>query len=173
MPGPGRAAVLAATAILAACAPSSVPLPPQRRTFTGPERHPFAAFVNLADPHAEAYIVRGVRPEGRWAWTAQRAELRFRLEEPRAWRFAADLFIAGQTLRETGPVTISFFINGKLLGKLRADEAREFSFDQPVPPGWLDPAAPVAVAMEADPVWRGPDGKEFGFLLVSAGFRPQ
>ena len=159
--------------MLAQCGAASVPLPPQRRTYTGPEPRPFGAFVRITDPHSAAYLVSGLRPSGRWAWTARRAELRYWVPAGPAYRFTADLYIAVQTLKFTGPVTISVSVNGRRLGAVRCDAAREFFFDQPVPEGWLDAAKPVQVAMEADRYWVSGDGAEFGFLLVSAGFVPQ
>jgi hypothetical protein len=118
--------------------------------------------------------VSGIRPEDRrWAWTSRRAELRYWLPDDRPWRFALDLFIAGQTLQQTGPVTISCYINVKLLGSLRADEPREYTFEKPVPASWVGPGAPVSVVIETDKAKVSPNGTEFAFLLVSAGFLPQ
>jgi hypothetical protein len=99
--------------------------------------------------------------------------LRYWVPDDRPWRFALDLFMARQTLDETGPVKISCYINGKLLGSLNADEPREFTFEKPVPASWVGPGAPVSVVIETDKAFRSPKGTEFAFLLVSAGFLPQ
>jgi hypothetical protein len=172
--GLATAAVLAATLILACCAPASIPLPAQRRTWTGPERKPFGAFARISDPHSDGNIVSGVRPEDRrWAWTARRAELRYWLLEDRPWRFVLNLYIARETLTKTGPVKISCYINGKLLGALDADEGREYTFEKPVPGSWVGTAAPVSVVIETDKVLTAPDGTELAFLLTGAGFLPQ
>lgn len=167
------AAALAAVLLLAGCTPAAVPLPPQRPTYTGPEPAAFGPYLRVVSPHASAAILSGVRPEGRWGWTARRAALRFRIPDGRPYNFSANLYIAAQTLPATGPVAISFSIDGRRLGILRADEAREYTFEKPVPAGWLRPDATVVVAMEADKAWTAPDGVEYAFLLVGAGFAPR
>ncbi len=115
------------------------------------------------------YIVSGIGRSGdsRWRWAASRAEARFWLTEARSYEFALRLFIARQTFEQTGPVTISCFIGGKLLGRFRCDAAREFTFRKEVPPAWFDTEAPVSVVFETAPVWKN----EWAFLLVEAGFR--
>jgi hypothetical protein len=172
VPGLVTAAVVAAILMLAQCGGGSVALPPQRRSYSGPEPGAFGEFARVADPHCDGNFVRGFRPSGRWAWTARRAEMQFMVESG-ARKFNADIYLAGKTLKETGPVTISFYVNGRLLGAMRCDGAREFVFEKAVPKGWIDPARPVAVTLETDKAWVSPDGTEYGFLLVSAGFLPR
>lgn len=171
---PAFAAVLAAVLLQAACTPAEVPLPPQRPGYSGPDPAPYGAFVRIADPYAVAAIVSGVRPEGgRWAWTARRAELLLRIPDDRPYDFSANLYLAADTLRHTGPVAISFLIGGKRLGVLRCAEPREYTFTRAVPAGWLRAGTSVAVAFETDKVWTAPDGAEYAFLLVGAGFVPR
>ena len=172
VPELATAAVVAAILMLAQCGGESVALPPQRRSYSGPEPRAFGEFARVADPRCAGNFVRGFRPSGRWAWTARRAEMQFMVEGG-ARKFTADVYLAGQTLKETGPVSISFYVNGRLLGAMRCDTAREFVFEKPVPDGWVDPSRPVRVMLEADKAWVSPDGTEYGFLLVSAGFLPR
>lgn len=167
------AALLAAVLLQAGCTPAEAPLPPQRPTYSGPERAPYGAYLRVADPNAAAAIVSGVRPEARWGWTARHAKLRFHIPDGRAYDFSANLYLAAETLPRTGPVAISFAIDGKPLGVLRAGEPREYTFTRPVPAGWLRAGATVEVAIETDRVWTAPDGAEYAFLLVAAGFLPR
>lgn len=115
------------------------------------------------------YIVGGIDRSGdrRWRWVARRAETRFWLTEPRPYKFALRLFIANQTFEQTGPVTISCFIDGKLLERFRCDAPREFTFEKDVPAAWISTEAPTTVVFETDRVWK----EETAFLLVEAGFR--
>ena len=135
----------------------------------GPPARPLGPFLRASDPHAHLYIASGIERSGdrRWRWAARRAEARFWLTEARPYRFALRLFIASQTFEHTGPVTISCFVDGKLLARFRCDAAREFTFEKDVPPAWIATEAPVTVAFETDPVWKD----EWAFLLVEAGFR--
>lgn len=115
------------------------------------------------------YIAAGIERSGdrRWRWAARRAEARFWLVEPRPYKFALRLFIANQTFERTGPVTISCFTGGKLLGRFRCGAPREFAFEKDVPAAWIDTGAPMTVVLETDRVWKD----EWAFLLVEAGFR--
>jgi hypothetical protein len=171
--GVGAATVCGALLFLAACTGGSVPLPPQRRSYAGPEPREFGAFARVADPRDIGHLVRGLRPSGRWAWTDRRAALRFLVDDPRPQKFTADLFIAVRTFEQTGPIDISWRIDGRLLGALRCDAPRQFVFEKPVPEGWIERGRPIEVELEADKASVAPDGVEYGFLLVSAGFVPR
>ena len=87
----------------------------QRKPLGGTEPNPIGHFVNMGDLNATAYIVKDVADgaeAGSWRWARKRPELRFFLETIENLRFTADLSIADTLLKETGPVTISIFING-------------------------------------------------------------
>ncbi len=83
----------------------------------------------------------------------------------------ADFSIAGDTLKTTGPVTVSFFVNDKLLAKEKYSKAGSYHFDQPVPAGFLVADKPTSFALEPKPIWVAPaDHKHLGLILVRAGF---
>jgi hypothetical protein len=79
-----------------------------------------------------------------------------------------EIGVAERTLRDTGPVTITFFVNDKEVGRERYDKEGIKRFTTQTLLGKGD----VRLAIEVDKVWRAPsDGNELGFLLVQAGFR--
>ncbi len=168
--------LLVAVLSLSACAPipDGYPPPFQRKPATGPEPHPVGRFVNMSDPDADSYIVRDISPtvEGSgWRWTFVRPELRFWLDSKARQKFAIDLAIAGATFGETGPVTLSFFINGKLLAKQFYSKPGDYHFEKGVPPSWLRTDTFTLVAIEADKLWvSSSDGARLGFILTRAGF---
>jgi hypothetical protein len=128
--------------------------------------------ADMADPYAQAYIVRDVASApDRWRWTGAAPELRFWLTRTAGLNFVLDFYLAGRTFKETGPVTVACYIEGKLLGSVRADGPREFTFEKAVPAGWLTTERPVNVMLRPDKVWVAPDdGARLGILLVKAGF---
>ena len=165
-----------AALLLAGCVniPDTYAPPIQRSPQYGPESHPASHFVAMAGANPEDYIVRDVLPGdpgNAWRWTGKRPELRFQLSFTNDLRFVMDLSVPEATFAQRGPVTISFFINGKLLDKVRYEKPGEMHFSKPVPAAWLRTDAPTLVAAEIDKVWVAPsDGAQLGFILSRAGF---
>jgi hypothetical protein len=164
--------------LLAGCAnfPDSYPPPVQRNPLPNSEPSPVGRFVNMADPDAAAYIVADIAdpaPSNPWRWTRKRPELQFFLESTTNLSFKADFSIAESTFHDTGPVVISVFINGHLLGTMKGDSDGQKHFEKPVPAALLRPHALNLAALEIDKVWVSKlDGAVLGFILTSAGFTP-
>jgi hypothetical protein len=171
-----RPHILLSLCFLAGCAniPDSYAPPGQRKPLSGAEPSPIGTFVNLGEPIADAYIVHDVAgyvESSSWRWTRKRPELRFFLDGTEHLKFKADLSIADATLKDTGPVTISIFINGHPLDSVKYAAAGRKQFEKPVPAAFLHPKAVNFVALEIDKVWVSKtDGAVLGFILTSAGF---
>jgi hypothetical protein len=145
--------------------PESFPPPEQRVALTVPQSGGLGYYLSMADPNADAYLVKDVATEGpgTWRWVYDHPVLRF---------LVPDVFsLPERTLRETGPVTLTFTVNGKLLDRLRCEKPGEQHYAHDVPPGMLRPGAINLVAIDPDPVWVSKaDGGRLGFILSSAGF---
>jgi len=146
--------------------------PAQRSFDLGPDPDGPHAFVTMDDPVVDDYLVHDISPERgfrRWAFT--RPELRFRLNDVRHLIFTAEFAIPEVTYKVTGPVSVSYAVNGRTLGALRCDHAGDFRLEKPVPDGLVEPGKFVRVTFEANPRWISPDdGAQLSFLLRSAGF---
>ena len=146
----------------------------QRKPLTGPEPAAFGHFVNMGDVSAGAYIVQDVSGTAEGAgyrWAYKRPELRFMLSKTANVKFTMDFTFPEVTMRQTGPVTVSYYINGQLLDKVRYDTPGEKHFEKPVPALWLRTDGPTLVAVEPDKVYVAPrDGAKLGFVLTRAGF---
>jgi hypothetical protein len=82
-----------------------------------------------------------------------------------------DFAIPERTLRETGPVTLTFKVNGQVLGRLRCEQSGEQHYTHDVPRGMLRANAINLVGIDPDPVWVSKaDGGRLGFILSRAGF---
>ncbi len=173
-----RACLLLPLFFLTGCAniPDFYAPPVQRKPMSGAELRPVGRFVNLAENNAEAYIVHDVNrgAEGDlWRWTRKRPEMRFYLENIDHLQFSADWSIADTTFKDTGPVTVSIFINGNLLDKVPCDRPGEKHFSKPVPESFLRANTMNFAALEIDKMWTSPtDGVQLGFILIRAGFTP-
>lgn len=146
--------------------------PPQRSIDLGGDPDGARAFVHMDDPQADDYLVHDISPERgfrRWAFT--RPELRFRVKDVRHLVFTAEFAIPEVTYKVTGPVTVSYAVNGRTLGTVRCDHAGDYRLEKPVPDGLVEPDKFVRVTFEANPRWVSPeDGAQLSFLLRSAGF---
>ncbi len=153
--------------------PDSYPPPPQRPAPTAVGLR-LGHFVAMNDPSADTYIVKDIAASaegGSWRWAHRRPELRFFVETDRDWKFEMNFSIPEATLKDTGPVTLSVLIDGKLLGRYRYDRHGEKHLLRPVPPGLLKAGAINSVAIEPDRVWISTlDGAALSFILSSAGF---
>ena len=129
----------------------------------------------MQSPQAGHHLVRDFlsAPEGQvYRWTNQQPALRFHLRRSADRRLRFDFVVAGATFKETGPVTIAFKVNGRLLDTVRYDASGEKRFEKAVPAAWLD-ADPAIVSAEIDKVWVSKtDGARLGIMLLGAGFVP-
>lgn len=154
--------------------PDSYPPPIQRglaqQGQTGQYRH----FIAMNDPDAANYFVSDIGAgleNDSWRWTGPRPEMRFVLEQVKDLKFTMDFSIAGVTFEQTGPVTVSFFINGRLLDRVRYAAFGEQRFEKEVDPAWLTAGRDTIAAAQIDPPWVSPkDGTRLGVILVHAGF---
>ncbi len=132
------------------------------------------AVVAMYEPAADLHIAGGVDhlvQAGQWRWTGRRPTLRFRVANAEGARLVMDFAIAATTFAQTGPVTVSFLVNDRLLDRVRYDAPGEEHLEKPVPPGWLRPGSDNFVVAELDRVFVSPkDGAELGLILSRAGF---
>jgi len=126
-------------------------------------------------PYAMAYVVQDVRDllePGAWRWTSRRPELRIYLDDIRGLKFTTDFTVTESGFRCTGPVTISFSVNGQLLERVKYEQPGEQHFEKLVPESWLHAGWLNFVPMEPDKTWS--DAKfTYGFILTRAGFAPK
>jgi len=160
--------------ILCGCANLPEPYPP-------PTQRPFfepsfvsARLLAMADADAESHIVQDISAElegNTWRWTGKRPTIRLRSGSNQRLVYSIDFAIAGSTLEQTGPVTLSFFVNDHLLDRGRYTTAGRRQFRKPVPADWLEPDENLILAAEIDKLWMPPQpgGKPLGFILVALG----
>jgi hypothetical protein len=133
-------------------------------------------FVRMDDALAAEYIVRDVSEsvQGGWRWTFDRPELQFFLAKTDHLELEVDYSIAGDILKDTGPATVSFFLNDKAVGSMRCAKEGQYRFIRPVPPQLLSANEIATVGVEMRPVWVSPkDGQHLGIILTKAGFVPR
>jgi hypothetical protein len=171
-----RLYLLLSICILTGCAniPDSYAPPVQRKLPAGVSQSTLGHFVEMGTPDSDMYIVRGVMESveaSTWRWAHKRAELRFFLDTTQGLNFNADLAMAEATMKETGPVTISVFVNDKLIDSIHYTQPGVKHVLKPVAAELLRAKGMNVVAIEADKVYVSPsDGVALGFILMRAGF---
>lgn len=170
-----RAAAGAAFAALAGCVRiPDVYAPPIQRRDPWEIQQGLKHYIHLAQPEAADHIVRDIVPDpenGPWRWTLQHPAFRFRVPTTQGIRFRAEVTVPDVTFEQTGAVTISFRVAGRLLGSEQVKKPGDFIFEKPVPPEWLTTGSPILVELDIDKLWVSPaDGVRRGFILRRLGF---
>ena len=84
--------------------------------------------------------------------------------------YEIDFTIADITFPDTGPITVSFYVNDRLLDRVTYDQPGGQHVDLPVPSDWIVPGEEATAAAEVDKLWTSPDdGVELGLILTSIG----
>ena len=160
--------------LLCACErfPDSYPPPEQRHPVEGPNPDPSTMLVNLSDPDAASHFVKDFEPgNGAWRWTGQNPTLKILAFTTDKVKFRVDFTLWPVAFQQTGPVELSFFVNQRLVDKVRYTTPGYKHFEKPVPPDWLTTDVESTVAVSIDKMYVAPeDGKKFGFILTSIGF---
>jgi hypothetical protein len=162
---------------LAACdrLPESYPPPEQRQPVAGVLAGPDAMMVSMEDSDADSAIVKDIYPgtADPWRWTKQEPTVRVLVFSTENIKFNVDFGLWEDAFKITGPVEVSFLVNGKLLDKVRYTTPGGKLFEKPVPADWLEANTEASVALSVDNLYVSPrDGAKFGVILTRLGLRP-
>jgi hypothetical protein len=171
-----RVAFLIFLVFLSACdrLPDSYPPPQQRQPVPGLNQlGPEAMLVSMGGSEVDPYIVKDIYPGTgiSWRWSKQEPTVRVPVRSPKT--FSAEFALWPDSFKDTGPLTISFLVNGKLLDKVRYTTPGTKHFEKPVPTEWFAGSDQATVALSVDKLYTAPgDGAQFGVILVSLGLKP-
>lgn len=135
---------------------------------------PDAMMAEMSDPGVALCIVKDIYPRTNpeWRWTAQDPTIRLQLFSTDNLKFDADFTVWEDAFKSTGPVTIDYLVNGKLLDKIRYTSPGGKHFEKPVPSGWLSPDHPATLALHVDKLYVGSNSPtKFGVILTRMGFK--
>jgi hypothetical protein len=89
-------------------------------------------------------------------------------------RYVVDFALPEVTFKETGPVTVRFYVNGHELDSVYYARPGIQHFEKPVPPAWIPSGRESIVSAEIDKTWTDPsDHKQFGLILTRMGLTQQ
>jgi hypothetical protein len=165
----------AAAAALCACQNMPEPYAPpvQRQPFENFKPYRAIRVVNMSDDDAQDHFVQDIaaKLEGSWRWCQQRPTVWIRMPYNENVRYTIDFTLPEATFQQTGPVTVSFYVNGRLLDQMRYTSPGMLHFEKPVPQDWIKPGDRAMVAAGIDKLWNSPDvpGARLGFILTRIG----
>lgn len=132
--------------------------------------------VTIGKPGARQYMVRGVQvgpPEQTGYWTLDQPELRFRLSSTEHHWFMERFFLPRETLKQTGPLRVDFYVNGHLLDQAVFRKDGDTLYQHDVPASWLSTDGFTSVRMFVHNPFVAPhDHARLGVLLLGASFNP-
>jgi hypothetical protein len=170
--------VVLSVAALCGCnnLPEAYAPPPQRPFFEAP--HPVVrTILNMADVDVESDFVQDISPTleaSTWRWTGKRPTVSVRVGSGQKLKYVMDFAIPGAAFQQTGPVTLSLFVDHLLLGRASYAAPGRYRIEKPVPEGWVPANQEVTVAAEIDKIYKpAPGAKPLGFILVAIGFETQ
>jgi hypothetical protein len=146
--------------------------PVQRQPFEDGRPHRMARIVNMSDGDAMAHVVQDIAPgePSAWKWTGQKPTVKVTARTNEKLHYTIDFSIAEATLKDTGPVTLTFLVNDHPLDSVRYTRAGDYHFEKTVPPEWVEPLKDALLAVAIDKVWTAPaDGAKLGFILTRIG----
>lgn len=132
--------------------------------------------LRLGDGETVPHIVRDIADAGGdgWRWTAQRPAFKVVPRSTDKLLFWVDFAVPEVTFKETGPVTISFFVNDHLVDRKRYTAFGPQHIEKPIPPAWVTAQKENIISAEIDKVWTSPaDGVKLGFILNVIGLVEQ
>jgi hypothetical protein len=153
--------------------PDSYPPPEQRHPTEGMNPEAGSMLVELSSPDADAHFVKDIYPgssSDQWRWTNQNPSLRILAVTTQGLKLTADFALWDQAFKQTGPVEITFLVNGRPLDKIRYTSPGQKHFEKPVPPDWLATDVETTISMSIDKLYVAPaDGLKFGVILSRIG----
>ena len=172
-----RIACLVLLVALAACdrLPESYPPPEQRPAIQESELGPESMLVAMDSPDADRLIVKDIYPGTgiSWRWTKKDPTVRVPVLPIEGLKFTTDFAIWNDGFKVTGPLEVSFLVNGKLLDKIRYASSGDKHFEKPVPRAWLEGRADATISLSVNKLYTAPgDGAKFGVILTRLGLKP-
>ena len=162
---------------LSACAryPESYAPPDQRPNFEDPER--WERVIHMIDVDAPDHFVADITDPlaTNWRWTGKRPMVHLNIPAQTyptqsRLRYNIEFAIPQETFRWTGPVTLTFLVNGHALDMQRYDAVGSYQLEKDVPPNWIARGGDVRLGAEIDKVFSS-TGRTYGFLLIAIGLR--
>jgi hypothetical protein len=166
-------AVLVLASVLAGCShtPQFTPIPEQLTKAESADPPELPCFVAMSEPRVNSFLINDIANTGWKRWTGARPTVHCSLPWEGKWLAAFDFEVAEATLKDTGPITLTFEVNGQKVGSLRCDSAGPYRFRAVLPASLSQEDQALRLVAIIDKPWVSPgDGAKLGVLVTAAGF---
>jgi hypothetical protein len=127
----------------------------------------------VGQPGRQAFVRGGVLLgllQSENAWTLDNPEFQFKLSSTANRLLMIRFSVVGDTLKQTGPLKVEYFVNDRLLERVTYPTDGERTFRKAIPQAWLNTNGFTVVRIHFQNPYVAPaDGARLGFLLKSAG----
>jgi hypothetical protein len=132
---------------------------------------PDVPLLVMGTTSAAENVVGGMSDEeSEWPWSDEHPRFRCFLRDRGPWQFILQFFATNDTLKDTGPVTVTVSINGAPFSKFLVEKAGIARYEHDVPAE--NPLSGRAdIDLTINPFWTSTDGTRLGILIHSIGFR--
>lgn len=130
--------------------------------------------LEMSGAGVSSHIVKDIDPRGpgsQWRWTKQNPTVKILAITTQDLKLNADFSLWDVAFRQTGPVELTFLVNGHTLDRIRYTAPGEKHFEKAIPPEWLATDEESTISVQIDKLYTAPqDGAKFGFILSRIGF---
>ena len=130
--------------------------------------------VEMNDPDASQHIVKDIYdPFGAspWRWTAKQPTVKVLVYAVDNVKLSADFAIWDDGFKQTGPLLLSFLVNGHKLDEVKYPAPGNKHYEKAVPADWLSADTESTISVDVDKLYVSPlDGVKFGIILTRLGF---
>jgi len=153
--------------------PDSYPVPEQRSSKDGPDPEPLGAFVSFSDARSPDYVVDGFlpsAPDQLWRWASARPTVRVRVSRKTGLRLRVNFAFPDDSHKPLLPITVSYFINDRLLEAVVYKQSGVLEFRKAVPPEFLAEDADNLIRLEVSPIYIAKaDGVKLSMIVSELG----
>ena len=163
------------TLLLCSCdrPPESYP-PPEQRQPQALTPDPSAMMVEMDDPDVAPHLAKDVYEAfgtSSWRWTAKQPTVKVLVYATDNVKLSTDFAIWDEGFKQTGPIELSFSVNGHPVDRVKYTTSGYKHFEKPVPAEWLSADTESTISVVVDKLYVSPqDGKAFGVILTRIGF---
>ncbi len=130
--------------------------------------------VKFSEGDMSRVVADILTPAAGWSWTGKRPTVKIRLQGRKQVHYEMDFAVADATFKQTGPVTVTFFVNEHALESILYSKPGPQHYEKAVPLEWIKADTDNLVGAEVDKFFTSPDdGVKLGLILNRIGLTEQ
>ncbi len=152
--------------------PDSYPPPAQRHSVEELPSEPGSMMIEMDSDDVGKHIVKDIydSKDESWRWTGPNPTLKTLIVRSTNLKFAADFAIWEEAFKQTGPLELSFYLNDRLIDKVRYTTPGSKHFEKAVQQNWVTVNSDGILSIRVDKAYvSAAGGLKFGVILLRIG----